>query len=394
MTGAALPTAPLPTPLRSQTLEPAAFRAAIRELLVGAVSRPSLSGEEGEVAEYLRSWMAAQGFEAHLDAAGSVVGRRGTGPLMVALLGHIDTVAGHIPVRVDQDDVLHGRGSVDAKGSFCTFVAAVAALDEKVLAQATFVCIGATEEEASSSAGARQALQDHQPDLVVIGEPSGWEGITLGYKGRLVAKIDIRKDNFHTAGDGTSAGDDLAECWLRLRDWAAQRSEGGIFGTVQATIQAMNFVNDGITQVAQASVGLRLPLHLPPTQARAEISALLGDLPGLSQSDLSQSGLSQSGLKLDFAGDETAVKHDRDSVLARALRVSIRQAGGTPVFKLKTGTSDMNVVAPHWPVPTLAYGPGDSSLDHTPEERLSLPEYERAVWILHGALERVAAKGK
>ena len=76
------------------------------------------------------------------------------------------------------------------------------------------------------------------------------------------------------------------------------------------------------------------------------------------------------------------MRHPRDSVLARALRVAIRQAGGTPVFKLKTGTSDMNVVAPHWNAPTLAYGPGDSRLDHTPEERLDLAEYDRAVAVL------------
>jgi LysW-gamma-L-lysine carboxypeptidase len=50
----------------------------------------------------------------------------------------------------------------------------------------------------------------------------------------------------------------------------------------------------------------------------------------------------------------------------------------------------MNVVAPHWPVPTAAYGPGDSALDHTPEERLSLDEYDRAVAVLTDALTRLA----
>ncbi|WP_157463635.1 M20/M25/M40 family metallo-hydrolase, partial [Deinococcus pimensis] len=71
------------------------------------------------------------------------------------------------------------------------------------------------------------------------------------------------------------------------------------------------------------------------------------------------------------------------------LRVAIREAGGTPVFKVKTGTSDMNVVAPHWQVPTVAYGPGDSRLDHTPEEHLDLAEYREAVAILRSALTRL-----
>uniref|UniRef100_UPI0025C3D894 M20/M25/M40 family metallo-hydrolase n=1 Tax=Deinococcus sp. TaxID=47478 RepID=UPI0025C3D894 len=68
-----------------------------------------------------------------------------------------------------------------------------------------------------------------------------------------------------------------------------------------------------------------------------------------------------------------------------------RAQGGTPTFKVKTGTSDMNVVAELWPVPTLAYGPGDSSLDHTPEERLDLAEYDRAVAVLTEALTRLVA---
>ena len=47
----------------------------------------------------------------------------------------------------------------------------------------------------------------------------------------------------------------------------------------------------------------------------------------------------------------------------------------------------MNVVGPVWGCPILAYGPGDSSLDHTPEERLDLAEYERAIEVLRQVLE-------
>jgi hypothetical protein len=76
----------------------------------------------------------------------------------------------------------------------------------------------------------------------------------------------------------------------------------------------------------------------------------------------------------------------RDTPLVRAFKGAIRRAGGKPRLKLKTGTSDMNVVAPVWDVPMLAYGPGDASLDHTPQEHLSLPDYARAVAVLTTAL--------
>ena len=355
--------------------EPDAGQNAVtRQLVTRAVAIPSLSGQEGEVAAYLRDWMQAHGFAAQIDAAGNAVGERGSGPQTVVLLGHMDTVPGDIPVRVDEAGVLHGRGSVDAKGSLCAFVAAVAALPGEALAAARFVVVGATEEEAPSSKGARHAMHSYQPDFVLIGEPSGWAGLTLGYKGRLVAKVRVQKDNFHTAGDGTSAADDLTAGWFKVREWAAGLSAGGgVFDAVQATLQDLKSSGDGLTQSAYASIGLRLPPGLSPVQAEDAIRAAF------------------EGLQVDltFTGHESAVRHPKDNALTRALRVAIRAQGGTPTFKVKTGTSDMNVVAELWPVPTLAYGPGDSSLDHTPQERLDLAEYDRAVAVLTDALTRL-----
>lgn len=344
-----------------------------RDLITRAVAIPSVSGDEGRVARYLVEWMTARGFRAHVDGAGNAAGERGQGPLTVVLLGHIDTVPGDIPVRVE-GDMLHGRGSVDAKGSFCAFVAAVAALPPEALAGARFVCVGATEEEAPSSRGARHAMHQYRPDLVLIGEPSGWAGLTLGYKGRLVLRVRVEKDNFHTAGEGTSAADDLSEAWFRVREWAAQMAGEGIFDAVQATVQNLSSGTDGLSQVAEGTFGLRLPPRLTPAGVEEALRELLKGLP----------------VTLTFSGHETAVRHPRDNRLTRALRVAIRQAGGTPVFKVKTGTSDMNVVAGLWPVPTVAYGPGDSALDHTPQEHLDLGEYDRAVAVLTAALTRLA----
>jgi LysW-gamma-L-lysine carboxypeptidase len=50
----------------------------------------------------------------------------------------------------------------------------------------------------------------------------------------------------------------------------------------------------------------------------------------------------------------------------------------------------MNVVAPLWQCPVVAYGPGDSALDHTPDEHLDLDEYWRAVVVLESCLTRLA----
>ena len=59
---------------------------------------------------------------------------------------------------------------------------------------------------------------------------------------------------------------------------------------------------------------------------------------------------------------------------------------------MKTGTSDMNVVGAVWNCPMVAYGPGDSTLDHTPEEHIDVREFRRSVRVLTQALEILGRK--
>jgi LysW-gamma-L-lysine carboxypeptidase len=66
----------------------------------------------------------------------------------------------------------------------------------------------------------------------------------------------------------------------------------------------------------------------------------------------------------------------------RAFIQAASEEGSRIYFKVKSGTSDMNVVGPVWQCPIVAYGPGDSSLDHTPDEHLDLREYHRAIDLL------------
>ena len=95
-------------------------------------------------------------------------------------------------------DILYGRGAVDAKGPLATFVAAGAALGDAWARSQDLrlVVVGAVEEEYATSKGARaiaarfDGVNDRIPDACVIGEPSSWQRVTLGYKGRLLGGID------------------------------------------------------------------------------------------------------------------------------------------------------------------------------------------------------------
>jgi LysW-gamma-L-lysine carboxypeptidase len=82
---------------------------------------------------------------------------------------------------------------------------------------------------------------------------------------------------------------------------------------------------------------------------------------------------------------------EKNTPLVRAFLGGIRGAGGKPSFVLKTGTADLNIVAPAWSCPAVAYGPGDSALDHTPGEHIFLDEYTRAVDVLERVLTQISA---
>ena len=93
-----------------------------------------------------------------------------------------------------------------------------------------------------------------------------------------------------------------------------------------------------------------------------------------------------NGATLKFHPSDPPFQAEKNTPLVRAMLRGIRAEGGRPRFKLKTGTADMNIVGPAWDCPTVAYGPGDSSLDHTPDEHIEINEFHQAIRVLEQAL--------
>ena len=175
----------------------------IEALLTDLVTQASPSTHETSASRLLVDWMNRHGFwKAFVDDAGNAVGIIGGGERDVVLLGHIDTFGGNFPVR-REGDLLYGRGSVDAKGSLATFAASAA--QANLAPDIRLIVIGAVEEEAVSSKGARYAAGQYQPELCIIGEPSNWDRITLGYKGRLLVDYRLTRPVAHTARPEPSA---------------------------------------------------------------------------------------------------------------------------------------------------------------------------------------------
>lgn len=338
-------------------------------LLEGLVSHYSPTGSEGEAGGFLVRQMNACGFDASVDAAGNAVGTLGSGPHQIMLLGHIDTVPGEIPVQ-REGDILRGRGSVDAKGPLACFTSAAAGLQPDAKWKVTV--IGAAAEEGDSH-GCKYLLDRYTPDLVIIGEPSGWERITLGYKGSAWLHYQVEKPTAHTASRHSSAPETAVDFWNRLKGMAADRNRPfeRNFEQLTPSLRRMGSENGEFSDRATLEIGLRLPPGLSVEQAYELCNTL-----------------AEEGT-LELLGGMPAYRSEKNSPLVRALLASIRASGGHPGFVLKTGTSDMNLAGPAWGCPMVAYGPGDSELDHTPNEHIHVSEYLAAVEVLSAALRRL-----
>ena len=332
-------------------------------LLGRAVSVPSVSGDERELAAFARAWCEDRGIEARIDGAGNLVAMRGEGSRRLLLLGHMDTVPFNWPAGWEGDR-LAGRGSVDAKASLMSFLEVLAATD--VPSDCQLRVVGAVEEEVSSSRGAFH-VRDHYPaDAVVIGEPSGSGTLTLGYFGLLKLQITATVPSGHSAGaDALSAPDALIR--------AMQTARGAIEAVAADALSAVVDMHCKPGRRSHRAVGV-LNVRVPPD----------ADLDALQTAVLAAAG---QGCDVEVLRATPGFSGGRSTPLVKAFTKAFGRAGIRPRYVIKKGTSDMNTLATTWRgVPMVAYGPGDAALDHSSDEHIGAAEYRAARSLLTDAV--------
>ncbi|MFF0430594.1 M20/M25/M40 family metallo-hydrolase [Streptomyces sp. NPDC004520] len=335
-------------------------------LLRAMLEIPSPSYHERALGDYVVRAMTDLGFRAHIDGVGNAVGviGRGDGPT-VMLLGHMDTVSGLVPVR-SEDGRLYGRGAVDAKGPLAAMICAAAGAADF---PGRIVVIGVVEEETPRSRGAMAIRATHdRPDVLVIGEPSGWSSVVLGYKGKLDLRYTVKCPATHPSNPEPKASELAVDCWNALVDLLGPDAGHGVFDQPGATLVQLNA--DLTTATAELSV--RTP---PGFDAEKLVRALRERVP--------------DG-ELEVRNSVKACRVGRSDPAVRALVSGIRQLHAQPRLKVKTATSDMNTLAEVWDIPMATYGPGDSSLDHADDEHIVLSDYLRGIDVLTTAISELA----
>ena len=323
----------------------------------------SPSGEEGAAVREFTQLGKLLGLSTRIDEAGNGFARRGSGKPQVLFLGHIDTVPGELPVAV-KDGRITGRGACDAKGPLAA--ALVAASRHTGPGE---IVIAAAVGEEKDSRGARHLIPRHSPDFLIVGEPSGWDGITIGYKGNVSLQLLFGGERTHLSSPTQTTVETALAFLHRLQEFCWEHRGETPFTSLTAKVHSITTTRDGGRESVEVGINLRLPERVRV----AEIVQFLeeNDLAG----------------KYRIPDSSEAVVADRDSPVARALRLAIRRRGGEPKLLRKSGTADMNLAVPVWGCPAAAYGPGDAHLDHTDQESLLVEEYRRSIGVLEAAFE-------
>jgi LysW-gamma-L-lysine carboxypeptidase len=236
--------------------------------------------------------------------------------------------------------------------------------------------VGVVGEETDSRGARHLAKTREEPDAVVNGEPSGWDGITLGYRGFLAGTYVGTSELGHSSRPENNAIQSAVDWWSRVADFFEAEDSEGVFDTV--TTKPITFdggpTEDGFAVEATVDVQFRVPPSLT-----------IDDVREVAEGELTDGSV-------HWAEPIPPVMESPRTDVARAFRVAIRQSGGDPRLLRKTGTSDMNLYAGAWDCPMVTYGPGDSDLDHAPNEHLSLAEFDNSVSVLTTVAEKLGGE--
>jgi LysW-gamma-L-lysine carboxypeptidase len=346
------------------------------ELLNRSLKEYTPSRAEASLANLIKDKSIDElGFEkTNIDNVGNVIATKGSGRPVIMLCGHMDTVPGRIPVRME-NGYLYGRGASDAKSSL---IAMLLAASEFPKQRGTIIFAGVVDEEGNAT-GIKELVRSKSTiDYAIFGEPSGISNITIAYKGRFAFRL--------TCDVGTSAH--ASAPWLAKNSieevydfWQAIQLE---IGRLDSGSDKSSKVTCSLTEISGGSshnvtpqkCKITVDIRIPTTNTSRRIQELVASI----VKEVSIKKNIRATYRIEDMTEPFEADHT--SPLVRALSLSIIDVcRKRPILLRKTGTGDMNILGNAFRIPVVTYGPGDPHSSHTVDERISIAEYISSIEV-------------
>jgi LysW-gamma-L-lysine carboxypeptidase len=346
-------------------------------LLTNLLGIYSPSGKEADIANFLAEEMTKLGFQVGIDAIGNVIGVVGEGEPTIFLCGHMDTVAGVVPLRMEEGKI-YARGAVDAKGPLAAMVMAAAAVAKEPSFKGKVLIASVVEEEATSRGVRHMITQGIEADYAVFGEPSGAENITIGYKGQVQLKVTCKTETGHSSTPWLyeNALEKAYELWMQIKNsYPPLEKADSPFNAITACLTKVS--GGTATSVIPFQTEMHIDIRVPPQFTTAQVIAQTKEV--IAQY---QAANPKVAVKATIGDTVEPFEVNKSSPLVHSLSASIRKVLGKPATLLrKTGTGDMNILGKAMNLPIVTYGPGDSHLDHTVDEHIVISEYLNSIQV-------------
>jgi LysW-gamma-L-lysine carboxypeptidase len=355
-------------------------------LLTNLLGIYSPSGKEADIASFLADEMKKLGFQVGIDSIGNVIGVVGEGEPTIFLCGHMDTVAGHLPLRVEEGKI-YARGAVDAKGPLAAMVMAAAQVAKDPAFKGKVLLASVVEEEATSRGVRHLITQGIHADYAVFGEPSGVENITIGYKGQIQLKVTCRTQTGHSSTPWLyeNALEKSYELWLQIKNsYPPLEKADSPFNAITACLTKV--AGGRATSVIPFESEMYIDIRVPPQFTTAQVIEETRKV-------IAQYEAANPIVAVKATVEDTVEPFEvnKSSPLVHTLSSSVRKVLNKPATLLrKTGTGDMNILGHAMNMPIVTYGPGDSHLDHTLDEHIVIEEYLNSIQVFKEMLLKLA----
>ncbi|MDQ3848331.1 MAG: M20/M25/M40 family metallo-hydrolase [Thermoproteota archaeon] len=351
------------------------------ELLREALDLYTPSRSEGTLANMIKDRCVNElGFEqVNIDNVGNVIATKGVGEPCIMLCGHMDTVPGQVPVRIE-DGYIYGRGASDAKSPLMSMLLAASEFPKQ---SGTVIFAGVVDEEGNAT-GIKQLVRSKiGVHYAVFGEPSGVDNITIAYKGRIELRLTCDVGESAHASAPWLAKNSIEEMY---DFWGEIKSEMIRAGTAENKAQS---ISCSLTEIAGGSshnvtpqrCKVTIDIRVPTITTCANVLRTL--------EDVIIRVSAKKGIKATYRVEDRTEPFEAEhtSPLVRALILAVLDVRNKrPLLLRKTGTGDMNVLGHNFMIPVITYGPGDPHASHTADERVKIEDYVTSIEVYKRAL--------
>jgi putative selenium metabolism hydrolase len=368
------------------------YRDDVTGFLRSIVAIPSLSCEEGDVAQRIAGEMEDLGYdEVFADPMGNVVGRIGDGKTKIVLDAHMDTVGvgdpsawPHDPFEGKlEDGIVFGRGASDNKGAIASQVYGGKLMAERGLDEAdvTIYVVGTVMEEDCDGLALEYFLTETVTgvDAVVLGECTNL-AVYRGHRGRMEISVQTRGQSAHASAPerGDNAVAAMAPIVLdvtELNDRLAQDDFLGK-GTVAVTkIECETASLNAIPDSCTIFLDRRLTAGETRESAVKEVASL-GSAQGATVEVLDYARPAYTGLALETEKYyPTWVLDPGHPLVTGGVAAGEAALGNTPNVDKWTFSTNGIASAGRLGIPTIGFGPSEerwahSVLDQCPVDHL------------------------